>query len=137
MARYPATEVVPDYYLPLVAVTLTVGNRSFLVKALVDSGADGSVLRAESLKGLVPFSSLPPASGDEAAGAGGAFEIRRLGGTLTFAQVEFRHGVAVAEPGALPVSVLGRDDFFRHFVVRFEWFRDQPVFDVDPRPPGV
>jgi len=39
----------------------------------------------------------------------------------------------VAEPGKGPDAVLlGRADFFKLYIARFHWYKDPPVFDLDP-----
>jgi hypothetical protein len=34
--------------------------------------------------------------------------------------------------GPDPVGLLGRDDFFKRFLVRFDWHAKPPWFQVDP-----
>jgi hypothetical protein len=106
--------------------------------ALVDSGADDALVPAEMLVAVgVEYSALEPyltADGrpQMGQGAGGKFEIRRLEAKLAFREWQFGSEVRVAQAGAIPGPVLGRNDFFDRFNVRFLWSRVPPVFDVDP-----
>lgn len=135
MPRFTAQLLAPDRHLPLVQIVLRLHSGPLLIpEALVDSGADTTVLPAESLEGIASYRSLTPLAGGGARGPGGAFEVRRCDGTLAFENTIFARRFAVAEPGALPLPVLGRDDFFRRFAVSFDWYRDPPTFDIDPGP---
>jgi hypothetical protein len=46
--------------------------------------------------------------------------------------VTFCTEFTVAEPDKLPFAILGREDFFKHFVVRFNWHKAPPEVHVDP-----
>ncbi len=102
------------------------------VVALVDSGADSTIVNVESLAPAgIGWGDI---SGDEqtGAGAGGGFATKRLKATVRWQQWIVCDEVAVAAPGALPWALLGRDDFFRKFVVRFAWHRMPPEMHIDP-----
>lgn len=106
-------------------------GRGLRVPALVDSGADSTIFPGEYLATLgTEFDRLP--SGPESIGAGGAFEVRRCGGVVKFREWLVCEEFNVAEPGKLSLALLGRDDFFARFVVRFNWHEEPPVLFVDP-----
>lgn len=126
--------VRPDgspYYVPLIRVRIESTTRYLDLVAIVDSGADHSMIPASVAQALgVEFASLPP--GIVGVGASGQFETRIAPGRITFDGRLVRDSLPVAAPDTLPVVLLGREDFFRNHVIRFSWHREPPTFDVDP-----
>jgi hypothetical protein len=141
LPRIPATKVGhsdgTDIYSPLVVVRIETGNGFVEGPALVDSGADNSVVPAELLVPLgIDFAKLPQGTTGTSTGAGGGVETKRCDGRIIYGHtVTSEPTFAVAEPGKLNVVLLGRGDFFRLFVARFHWDKDPPVFDLDPARP--
>lgn len=130
MPQFSARIHAAGIYRPLVEVVLRAGRVRRRLTALVDSGADLSLIPAELLEDLMPFESLARAG--QAAGVGIA-EMRSADLTLTFGGTVFATRVLVVAPGTdLPFAVLGRDDFFRHFDVGFRWSQTPPTFSIEP-----
>lgn len=109
--------------LPLLQVRLWFGDRNVRLFALVDSGADSSLLDlkyADAL-GLDRHNVVV----EESVGASGTpFQTFRWPATaldLQFEQERFPfHGSFIAfPPGADTINLLGREDFFQRFVVQF------------------
>lgn len=124
----PSGEIV---WAPLLELTVVVGTNGVRLKAIVDSGADDTVIPIEALVGLgVEWDKLPGAN--KSKGAGGNFERRRVTAQVRVGPVVLCDEVEVAEAGALPVVLLGRSDFFTKFTVTFDWHRSPPVFTVEP-----
>jgi hypothetical protein len=133
--RIEGTEVAPGLYRPLVTVELRVNGRVGRGLAVVDSGADRTMLPADLLVPAgVDFAKLPLASGTHA-GAGGNFEVRVGKGEIRFRQWLVCDEFLVAEPGKLGAVLLGRSDFFKLFTVRYSWHRNPPTMDIDPAVP--
>lgn len=136
MPRIPATRIVgPDgaeTYYPIIVVTIVVGAMAAQVPAIVDSGADDTLVPAAAVIPLgVDFSKLGAAP--EGTGAGGNFQVRWCEGTILWGKIELMTRFKVAEPGmGLSAVLLGRGDFFKLFIPRFHWHKDPPVFDLDP-----
>src|SRR6266571_3620515 len=108
---------------PLVAVRLFHGNRQIQVVALVDSGADVSVMDASyaEVLGL----DLAEAAESEVTTAGGT-TARVLRWLSTPLEIQFENnrfpfkGVFVKFPeDSDPVNLLGRADFFERYIVQF------------------
>jgi hypothetical protein len=101
--------------------------------ALIDSGADRTILPGEVLAGhpTIAFDALPELK-DGGLGAGGAFKIRECKGILRWREWDICDRFQVAEPGKLEMPLLGREDFFKLFFVRFRWDRTPPIVDIDP-----
>ena len=51
--------------------------------------------------------------------------------TLMWRKTTIATRVHVGPTGNIHPVLLGRSDFFTLFVVRFNWHRDPPVFDLD------
>jgi Aspartyl protease len=99
--------------------------------ALLDSGADATIVPAEALIGAgIDYASLPVAGLNR--GAGGNFEARIAPARVKFREWVICDQVLVAPAGALPAPLLGRMDFFKLFVVKFSWHRIPPTVDIDP-----
>jgi hypothetical protein len=137
--RIPATHVGAgpdgaDIFRPIIVVSIDVAASGVRVPALVDSGADNTLVPFELIRPLgIDFATLPPGPGGS--GPGGSLDVRPCKGIMRWdagnaiLMTEF----LVAEPGKGPDTVLlGRADFFKLYVPRFHWHRDPPVFDLDP-----
>jgi hypothetical protein len=115
-------------------VAIEIGTRGVRVPALIDSGADNTLVPAAFVALLgVDFQDLPPGPGGS--GAGGTLDARLCQGTIRWEQekVLLMTQFMVAEPNKGPASVLlGRADFFKLYVPRFHWHKNPPVFDLDP-----
>jgi hypothetical protein len=99
--------------------------------AIVDSGADVTMIPAEAVAAIgIDWKKLP--AGTHGGGAGGQFESRPLQLTVSWQSWKTTEEIRIAEPGRLPVVLLGRCDFFRDFVVRFHWHKAPPEFHLDP-----
>lgn len=132
MPRFEGTQVHADTWSPLVQVEFRNDSGGLITTALVDSGADCTIIPAELLD-LIPdvaWDDLEQLA--NSVGAGGGFECKRLQVTARFQDRTFATQVHVAEKGRLPWVLLGRSDFFATFVVRFAWHRQPPTFDIDP-----
>jgi hypothetical protein len=121
-----------DVYAPIVVVTVSTANGCIATRqAMIDSGADCTIIPFEQIKACgVEWDKLPDAGGGT--GAGGKFETRILMATVKYREWVVSDRLKVAEPGSLPLMLLGRQDFFRKFNVRFRWDMVPPVVDVDP-----
>lgn len=121
-----------DVYSPIVVITIEVPGYLATRPAVIDSGADSTIVPFEMLKDCgVDFAALP--GGDAGVGAGGKFETRLLAARVKYRDWIVCEEVKVAQPGAgLPVVLLGRADFFAKFNVRFRWAMTPPVVDIDP-----
>lgn len=123
-----------ESYLPILRVVVHIGQQSQRTIGLVDSGCDTTIIPAERLDGFrrVRFGDLPEPEGlRESVGVGGAFETRVCEGRLTWRGMTLCESFLVAERGCLPYVLLGRDDFFSRFDVRFRWDAEPPIFGVE------
>ena len=140
MPRIEGTKVGVDglgrtVYSPIVFVHLLYGNLGLEVQAVVDSGADTTIVPAEIAAAVgVEWAQLPP--GTKGLGVGGTCEMRLVDMTIKYKDWKYSGAVTIAEPKHLPVVLLGRTDFFRYFVARFHWFKDPPEFHLDPAANG-
>ena len=139
MPRIPGTHVGtgPDgaeIIRPIIIVAIEIGGRGIRVPALVDSGADNTLVPEPFVAPLgVDFRRL--AAGPGGVGPGGGLETRLCQGVMRREKekVVLMTSFMVAEPGKGPETVLlGRADFFRLYVPRFHWHKNPPVFDLDP-----
>jgi hypothetical protein len=137
----PAGYRAPDgseIWSPRLTVTVAVGKKSFGYQAIVDSGADNSLISAELVESVgAKWEKMTDPL--EQIGAGGPFETRLCGGQIYYAGVLICNGLRVAEPGKMPAGInfllLGRGDFFSKFVASFHWDESPPWFEVDLAPP--
>lgn len=99
---------------------------------MIDSGADSTIIPGEFLTGhpTLQYDDLPVSKG-LAGGAGGSFETRKCPGSASWRDVTFCTELLAAQPGALPHPLLGRNDFFQKFIVRFNWNRTPPSMRID------
>ena len=131
MARYEGDHLGDGRLRPYLWVTIEEGGGSLKVPALVDSGADISLCPANLLAPLgVEFDTLDVAAG-ESRGAGGPFEHRRCSGKIWWREWELV-GFDVSKADGFCI-LLGRDDFFKHFVVTFDWTTGKPWMDIEPK----
>lgn len=120
-----------DVYAPLIIIAIHVGGCLAQGPAIIDSGADGTVIPIEALVGCgVAWDSL--SNGVMGQGAGGAFERRPLDARVQFREWTICERIQVAAPGSLPAALLGREDFFAKFVIRFNWHKSPPEVLIDP-----
>lgn len=131
MPRIKATEVAPGRFLPMLDIEIRVPVARAQMLGLVDSGADLTIVPGQVLEAIgVPWTSLKKAG--DSVGAGGGFETRIAKGAVLWEGSRIREQLLVAQPGALPWPLIGRDDFFKKHVVRFSWHRQPPTIDIDP-----
>lgn len=136
MPRIEGTKVGIDglgrmVHSPIVFVHLLYGGLGLEVQAIVDSGADTTIVPAEVAAAVgVEWAKLAP--GTKGLGVGGTCEMRLVDMAIKYKDWKYSGMVTIAEPKHLPVVLLGRTDFFRYFVARFHWFKDPPEFHLDP-----
>ena len=138
MTRLPAYEELPGYFVPLVRVTTTVLGVDREFTALVDSGADLTMLPASVLVGFgVDVAGLPRV-GWTIGASGTRSKIPRYEYAMDLWHRNRRFATTVAVLPNLPKPILGRDDFMRAFGVHFHWETDPPEWCVrrirNPRP---
>lgn len=107
------------------------GFPPFEFSCLANSGADWTILPGEVVEGndiaFASLNKLPPGEG-----AGGSFEVRGpVKGTLKWREWVFADQFFVSEPHKCP-ALLGREDFFKAFIVEFRWHLSPPTFSVEP-----
>lgn len=121
---------------PVVDVKLTYKGTNLPIRALVDSGADMTMIPiavAEALTGL-PFAQLGADAGTSK-GLGDKEEtIRALDAEASYAGRLFTRKVAV---GPVPRMVLGQSDFMTAFDVRFYWGHTPKWFSIEPTKPSA
>ena len=136
MPRIEGTKVGVDalgreVWSPILIVTMAIGATAIQCPAIVDSGADVTVIPAEAVAAIgIDYRTLPV--GNVSSGAGGGFETRPLQLALSWQSWKLTGEMRIAEPTRLPVVLLGRCDFFQEFVVRFHWHKGPPEFHLDP-----
>ena len=123
-------------YRPMIPVTVEISGRTHEFPAMVDSGADRTIVPGEFLPLLgltfenLPHSETAPTRGTGEAGPG---FTRLCIGTIKWGNVVLVRSFQVAPPSTRPPAVcLGREDFFKNYVVRFNWAKDPPEFFLDP-----
>ena len=134
MPRLEGTDDGSGIYRPMIDVFIelpTVGKRSPPILAVIDSGADQTIVPFDYLKAAgVEWDKLSDPK--QGTGAGGGFETRMIRGTITWKNYFICDQFQVAQPGMKTPLLLGREDFFKKFVVRFNWHQTPPTFNVDP-----
>jgi len=107
-----------DQYFPVVDIALAVSHRSLTVKALVDSGASYSVFRAEVLEYL----GIPLMRGERLSleGIGGRILGYRHRIAAQVGATRFLFTVVFSQELAVSFNLLGRENFFRQFLVIFD-----------------
>jgi hypothetical protein len=130
--RIEGFEISPGVFLPLLVVSLSMNGKTISEMGLVDSGADHTMVPSAWVESCgVSYASL----GEEftGAGAGGGYQYKLGTGTIDYGGKPFSTEFQVAAPKCgLPGPLLGRNDFFKGYVVRFAWHRTPPDFNVDP-----
>jgi hypothetical protein len=105
-------------FFPVVDVTLSIPKRPLTIKALVDSGATFSVFRAEVLEYLgIPLTQGKPIYLEGIGGRILGYRHRvpaRVGHKMFLLTVIFSQELVVS------FNLLGRDNFFREFLVTFD-----------------
>jgi hypothetical protein len=132
LPRIVAHEIQPGHFVPLLTIGIELNSSQLSFLALVDSGADSTILTLPTIEACGMGWDDLSASASPGIGAGGGFETRSCAGVLRYGATELCREFLVAKPDALPGALLGRDDFFTKFVVRFAWHRKPPDFNVDP-----
>jgi hypothetical protein len=118
-------------YSPIIIVSLLYGNVGLDIQAVVDSGADTTLIPAEVAAALgIQWAKL--SAGAVGGGVGGRIEMRPVDLTMRYAGWKYTGPVMIAQPKGMPVVLLGRNDFFQSFVARFHWFKSPPEFHLDP-----
>lgn len=141
MPRIEGTRIGVDglgrtVYSPIIIVSLIRAGIGLDVQAIVDSGADTTVIPAEVAAAVgIEWAKLP--AGAKGIGVGGSCEMRQVDMTIRYRGWKYSGPVAIAEPKHLPVVLLGRTDFFEGFVARFHWFKAPPEFHLDPAATAV
>jgi hypothetical protein len=136
MPWYDYTAIQPGHPKPYLEVRLWHGNRSVRLLALVDSGADKTLIDAQYL----PLLGLDPATATTApaVGAGGTdIDTFEFPGAPIEIQFENRRipfaGLFIDfSAGADPMNLLGRSDFFSQHIIQF-WDSAQ-IFNIDQSP---
>ena len=105
-------------YFPVADVALAAPNRSLTVTALVDSGATFSVFRAE----IIQYLGIPIARGEPVylEGIGGRILGYRHRVPACVGVRRFPLTVVFSQELTVSFNLLGRDNFFRHFLVTFD-----------------
>jgi hypothetical protein len=130
--RFYGTKRADGVYTPLVEVEFRFPGDPRTPLALVDSGADRTMLPAEFLPASVPYESLTVLGTGR--GVGGEFEIRRCDHEVWFQKWKVCGVFIVIEPGKMPdpTVLLGRLDFMKRFTVSFDWHEERGTFDIKP-----
>lgn len=107
-----------DQYFPVVDVTLGLASRSLTVKALLDSGASFSVFRAE----VLAYLGMSLARGQRLylEGIGGRILGYRHAVPAQVGTTKFSLSIVFSEELTVSFNLLGRDNFFQHFLVTFD-----------------
>jgi len=105
-------------FFPVIDVTFSVPARPLTLKALVDSGATFSVFRAEVLEYL----GIPLARGERVylEGIGGRILGYRHRIPAQVGSKKFPLTVIFSQELVVSFNLLGRDNFFREFLVSFD-----------------
>ena len=117
MLTFPYLRKGPQYF-PVVDITLAVAHRPLTVKALVDSGATFSVFRAE----VLDYLGIPLARGERMylEGIGGRILGYRHRIPAQVGATRFMCTVVFSQELAVSFNLLGRENFFRQFLVTFD-----------------
>jgi len=107
-----------EQYFPVVDVSLAVPKRPLVVKALVDSGASFSVFRAE----VIEYLGIPLTQGARVylEGIGGRILGYRHRVPARVGDTGFLLTVIFSQELSVSFNLLGRDNFFRQFLVTFD-----------------
>lgn len=121
---------------PYVEVRLWHGNQSVRLLALVDSGADGSLLDA-SYADAVGLDRAQAVAVDAVVASGGTVQVLRWPNTpleLQFENERFPFDGAFADfpAGSDPENLMGRRDFFERFIIQFWDSENLMCIDLSP-----
>jgi hypothetical protein len=131
VVEYVASRAGNDVWTPSIVVDLEYRGKTVRSMAIVDSGADVSLVPAELLETLgISFKDLREVLRGE--GYRGSFEARQSDARLSWRGVTISESTMVVEPHTIPCVLLGRGDFFKRFVVTFDWSAKPPRMRVAP-----
>ena len=119
--QFPGQKRADGVFAPLLEVEFRFPNDPRTHLALVDSGADWTIIPAELLPSSIVYADLgEPTEGE---GVGGTFEMRRCHAEVWFQRWKVNDWFFVIEPGKMitPAVLLGRHDFMGRFTVTFDW----------------
>ena len=107
-----------EQYFPVVDITLAIPTRPLTLKALVDSGATFSVFRAE----IIEYLGIPLTRGERVylEGVGGRILGYRHRVPASVGDTRFLLTVIFSQELTVSFNLLGREDFFRQFLVSFD-----------------
>ncbi|MGI8871353.1 MAG: hypothetical protein ACR2KI_01965 [Candidatus Limnocylindria bacterium] len=135
---YRGVQISTLFPMPFVGVEVTLGDQTLPCAALIDSGADRTLVPFEVAVAFgIDATSLPVVSYH--AGEIGLAEQRVAAGSVTYRGVAVcPEQVLISAEGSLPFPwvILGREDFFRLFAVAFRWDATPPAFTVRPAARG-
>jgi hypothetical protein len=138
LARYDAARLPDGSYYPFLEVDVVLRRQSQRITAIVDSGADRTVVPRIVVEALgVDFASLeqpqhPDGTPISGFGASGDFELKVCLGKVRWKTSTVCKEFWVADMGTKAIVLLGRDDFFRKYDVSFNWAVDPPYMDIEP-----
>lgn len=136
MPWYEYSSVGGEKPRPLVEVVLWHGSRRIRLAALVDSGADSSLLDLD-LGLAVGLSPADAQKGQAVTAGGGMMEVLSWPKAKLELQFErdrfpFNGEFARFAPGDDGMSLLGRSDFFSRYIVSF--WDAEGLLNIDPSP---
>jgi hypothetical protein len=128
--------VTPGGLKPYVEVRLWHGNQSVRLLALVDSGADSSLLDA-SYADLLGLDRAQATTIDAVVASGGTAQVLcwpHLPLELQFETERFPFQGAFADfaPASDPENLMGRRDFFERFIIQFWDAQNMMCIDLSP-----
>lgn len=136
MARIEGVRGPGGRYRPQVNIDLVIRKKKLTLTALVDSGADRTIVPRGVVEALgVDYDKLPAVTDEDGAvvtgsGAGGQFELKECRGKVRWHVQTVCESFWVGPNDAVPWVLLGRDDFFKKFDVRFQWSEEPPVMEI-------
>jgi hypothetical protein len=115
---------------PVVEISLRLGSKTVPLRALVDSGADQTIIPTQLAEAMTG-QSFKELDGEEIVmeGVCGKVPAKVIPATATYGSRTFATRVMV---GPTPRVLVGREDFMAAFNARFYWGRKPPVFYVEP-----
>lgn len=122
-------------YRPVINAQITIGKKSAIYQAIIDTGADASMVSADLVEALgAKWDKLTEPRLN--IGAGGPFETRYCRGQIYYAGELITNGFRVAkeivhEGHTLPLFLLGRTDFMKKFITVFHWEDDPAWIDME------
>lgn len=128
--RFPGQLRGDGVYTALVDVEFRFPGDPRTYLALIDSGADLTIISAELLPPSIRYEDLGEAH--EGKGAGCDFEFKTCQVEAWFQKWKFASFIGVIAPDTMPepTALLGRLDFMRRFTVTFDWSKDPGMIDV-------